>query len=317
MNNENPNDVLNIVNPLGDSNDQPKLEPISDVSSDTPVADANSAPVTKVETTNETPEVVPQESFNIVSNDAKPEVPVTPQMSESAANIKPNVGDVRYNPVTGEEVNVGEMVGTSASDNNDEVNNVEKLKKVEIEYKPTSTANTVMLVLFFLFLVLFIVFLPDLQNLIALYKAGGEAVPEEITTGVLVCTIESSSSNLDTEIERRFSYIDKKLTGAKFITTVRGDPTLDEEELDNLNNVCTQIKNNVSGLSGISVNCEYEEGKLVERESFDYSSYNSDEVTSAYVEAGGSVLELEKDDDIDEVMTKMRRSGFTCNKEKE
>ena len=42
----------------------------------------------------------------------------------------------------------------------------------------------------------------------------------------------------------------------------------------------------------------------------------SDCKDAAYTEAGGSMLEFQKDDDIDHIMTNMRQGGFTCNKEK-
>ena len=217
--------------------------------------------------------------------------------------------EVRYNPVTGEEMDMSKPSGNE----NDPgaVDNTEKLKTIEVDYQPASTANTVMLVLFFVFLIIFVVFLPNIQSLIAEYKAG-EKEEKEIVTGTLVCELSSSTINLDTNYERRFSFTEKKLKSAKFSTIIRGNESMDGDELSALNSKCQQIKSNVDNLSGVNVSCTYENGKVTEIESFDYASYNPEQVVAAYVEAGTDLAEFTLDQDIDDVRTLMSRSGFSC-----
>ena len=171
------------------------------------------------------------------------------------------------------------------------------------------------MIIFFVALIAFVCFLPNIQELIQKYKEG-PTVAEEIYTGKLVCTLESNTVNLARNITRTFAYTDKKLESAKFVTEVRGDPSLDEEALNELNDQCTIIKDNVDGLKGIVVDCSYSEGKLVETESFDYADFDAEAVDAAYTEAGGNLMEFKLEDDIDEIMTQMRRSGFSCTKEK-
>lgn len=218
-------------------------------------------------------------------------------------------GEVRYNPVTGEEMNVNDVV--------DEVNNVEKLKKVEVEYKPTSKGSSILLVLFFIFLLGFIIFLPDIVSIVDAYKAGrGNVVLEEVPTGKLVCTLDTNTINLDKTIERVFYYEELKLKSSKFSTTVRGDATLDEEALQELYNQCSQIEENVDGFSGVNVSCDLSSDTLIEKESFDYEKYNAKEISTAYSEAGGSLVEFQFDQDIDKIEYLMKQGGFKCNKEK-
>ena len=332
-NNENPNFSVNLVNPLENNldNTQPVVQttvPPTEPSVEVPVL--TETPTEELQMTETVPTPVVEETETLepavevpATNASVTEAPTTDAPSTVApAPFSPTtkapttVGQTRYNPVTGEEMDVKELTGTKEEVvENTEVNNEEKLKTVDIEYKPNSTANTVMLIIFFIALILFVVFLPDIQSLIAQYKAGPQQI-EDITTGKLVCTLETSTVNLDREITRVFEYADKKLQSAKFTTIVRGDATLDEETLNELNAQCEQIKDNVDGLEGVSVSCSYENGKLTEKESFDYASYNVEDVDAAYAEAGGSVLEFEYEADIDTVMTNMRQGGFTCNKEK-
>ena len=273
MNNENPNveNVQETVTSPVVGNEAPVLNTVDPTASfetvdPTAVADpvVTEAPVVVSTTPNQVEELVPEQPSSVPSTVPRP---------TTSSNITPPAPDTgtRYNPVTGEEVNMNALLGKPEEPVQPVV--AEEPKNVEAEYKPPSKARIVLLVLFFIALIVFIAFLPDIQTMIALYKAGPTVVEE--------------------------------------ITTV---PTT--EAVTELNEQCTNIKANVAKMSGISVSCEYENGLLTEKESFDYATYDAEEVSAAYTEAGGSMLEFQKDEDIDLIMTNMRQGGFTCNKEK-
>ena len=225
------------------------------------------------------------------------------------AQVQPQAGGV--NSINAQ---VQSKIGGDNLDNK-AISREEKFKKAQENYKPPGKFKTFILLVFFALLIAFIIFLPEIQAFVAEYKSGNQTV-EEITTGKLVCTIDSNTVNLDKSVERIFSFTDKKLESAKFTTTIRGDITKDADALDELANQCNLIKQGVAGIDGITVGCEYEEGKIVEREHFDYKTFDIEKVRSAYTEAGGDVVEFEYGYDIDKVMTSMRQGGFTCNKEK-
>ena len=338
MNNENPNVEGNTgVAPAipeigGESNLAPTVDPTSFQTVDptatsapadsTPVESAPAAPAeaATVETPTLAPTVNPVEETEVLDTNEEATT------FTNTSNIKPRTDAInfdstdgapktRLNPVTGEEMNVDELAGKAAPPVIEKAEETKAEEKPEVEYKPTSKANTVALIIFFIALIAFVMFLPNIQTMIQEYKEGPQVI-EEIYTGTLECTLESSTVNLDRKITRSFQYDDKKLKSAKFTTVVRGDASLDEETLDGLNEQCTLIKDNVDGLEGVSVDCDYKEGKLTETETFDFATYDVEKVTAAYTEAGGILLEFTKDQDIDDVMTKMRRSGFSCFKEK-
>ena len=191
----------------------------------------------------------------------------------------------------------------------------EKLKNIQNNYKAPSKFKTFMLIVFFILLIAFIFFLPEIQVYFS-ELTSGKKEEEEITTGKLVCTLDASTTNLTKEIERVFTFTDKKLQSATFTTVIKGDPTKDEDALNEANDKCVLIKKSIKGVEGISVECKYEEGKLEEIEKFDYKTYEIEKVRTAYSEAGGEVVEYDYGHDIDKVMTSMRQGGFTCNKEK-
>jgi hypothetical protein len=248
----------------------------------------------------------------------KPKVEmVNPNLPNISVNHNSSsTNNIRFNPVTGAEEDINQIMKESnKKDDSFEVE--DKLKHVEVDYKPTSTWNTILLIGFFIFLVLFVYFLPEIQTTISNYRTGNiEKQVEEITTGKLVCTLESNTTNLTRNIERVFNYEDNQLKRATFTTVVRGDIVQDEAALDELNEQCQKVRDGVSLYDGVSIHCTYNAGQLEETEVFDYQVMPMDDITGAYLDAGASLLELEYNENIDQVMTLMRQGGFTCNKEK-
>ena len=193
----------------------------------------------------------------------------------------------------------------------------EKLKKAQENYQPPSKFKMFMNIFWIILVIIFGMFLPEISTGInKVFGPKPEGPEPDPTTGVLVCTLETNTANLDKGFSRKFNYEDNKLKSAVLETSTRGDVTLDEETLNELHSKCDMISKGVENVEGIQVTCEYTEGLLVERERFDYKSYDLATITAAYTEAGSSVVEFDYDADIDEIMKSMRQAGFTCNKEK-
>ena len=204
---------------------------------------------------------------------------------------------------------------TAAEDDNAMVN--EKLKRVEIDYKPPGKFKIFLMILLFIFIIAFVLFLPEISSYINLYKAGKlNQINEEITSGKLTCTLKSNTANLDMEYVRVFYFSDLSLYGAEFTLTTRGDPTQDEKTLDGLNEKCVKLNQHTKSLNGISVGCDYSDGKLVERQKFEYASINKEEIDSAFAEVGGTLPEFRNGQDITEIEKKMNSAGYSCLKEK-
>lgn len=204
---------------------------------------------------------------------------------------------------------------TSNDDPNAIVN--EKLKKVEIDYKPPGKFKMFLLFLFFVFIIGFAFFLPEISTYINLYRAGKlNQVDEEITTGKLTCTLKTNTANLDMDYVRVFSFEDKKLKSASFTLTTRGDATQDEATLDALNEKCKKLSEHSKGMNGLDVICEYTDGKLVEDQTYKFANLNKEDLTAAFVEAGGTAPEFSYDEDIDTIEHNMNAAGYSCFKEK-
>lgn len=200
-------------------------------------------------------------------------------------------------------------------DNNAMVN--EDLKKVEIkDYTPPSRFKVFVLLLFFAGLVVFIIFLPQISSYIRNYGSDKyEKVDEVITTGKLICIMDTNTSDLDKEYEFDFSFVDSKLKRTKYIEYTRGDSTT-ELALDELAEKCKTLKEETSELEGVSIRCEYSDGKLTETQTFELETVDEEELNAAFTEAGGILPSYKYEQDIDDIEKNMKASGYTCEREK-
>lgn len=264
-----------------------------------PNNDVLNSNTTEVPTITSQPVVTPSVSVT-------PEVPVVPQPT-----VTPEV------PVTSVEPT---MINNNVMPTQDDPNAIvnENLKKVEINYTPPSKAKVVLLVLFFIFLVGFIIFLPEISSLVRRMTTGdtGEGVEENITTGKLICSLDTNTAKLDKSYYLTFRYTDNKLEKTDFVITTKGDITLDEETLNELNNTCNQLKENVSDITGVSIQCSYSDGKLVETQVFELKDLDSEKLDAAFTEAGGNNPEYQYGQDIDRIERGMNASGYTCKRER-
>ena len=203
-------------------------------------------------------------------------------------------------------------------DNNSDPNGAvnENLKKVEINYTPPSKGKTFALIVFFIFMIAFIVFLPNITTMVNKLKAGKEPVEEKITTGKLICEYNTTTTNLDKDYRLVFEFSDNKLDTLSYNVTTKGDPTEDEKTLDELAERCNNLKDFTNSITGVTIGCDYSEGKLVEKQTFIYANIDDEKLTAAYSEAGGTNPQYTVGQDMDAIETSMNASGYSCKRER-
>ena len=201
-------------------------------------------------------------------------------------------------------------------DNNTMVN--ENLRKVEIkDYNPPSKFKIVVLLFFFALIIAFIIFLPQISSYIRNYSSGTSYQKEEeiITTGKLICTMDTNTTYLDKEYEFDFSFTDSKLKRTKYIVYTRGDSTT-EALLDETAEKCKTLKEETKELDGVTIKCDYSDGKLTETQIFELEAVDTEKLNAAFTEAGGILPSYKYDQDIDDIETNMKASGYTCERQK-
>lgn len=186
------------------------------------------------------------------------------------------------------------------------------MKEVTIDPdKSTGNGKYILTAILFIGLFFMVVFLPNISAFITEYMANKQ--PEEvITTGTLKCTLDRISDNYDIHYEQIFSFTDNKLDKLVYTVKTRGDMNLDAVDLDNKNTKCKMVSAMSKNMDGFSVKCELLDGAITETHTFVYSEIDSEQVNSAYIEAGGVYQEYQNKQDMDEIEKSKNREGFSC-----
>lgn len=307
MNNENKNTNVGTNNVTSNTTNIPSVGsvPFNGVSPvNQGLSEINTSPVTPqiVSNPTEIPEMTAPTTPQIV-NDPTAALKGVDSSTISTTSDAPRITDTAVEATTHnhEQNNAGAMVN-------------EKLKKVEVEYKPPSKFKIGLMLFFFVIILAFIIFLPEVTQYMSDLFDKKDKTVIEITTGKLVCKLDSTTANLDKNYVRTFQFTDNKIEKVTFKTTTRGDITQDEATLNELNKQCTDIRDGLESLNGASIECDYQNGKLVETEKFDLATYDYEQTSAAYTEAGADMLKFDNGEDVDKVKTSMLQAGFSCEK---
>ena len=307
MNNENKNTNVGTNNVTSNTTNIPSVGsvPFNGVSPvNQGLSEINTSPVTPqiVSNPTEIPEMTAPTTPQIV-NDPTAALKGVDSSTISTTSDAPRITDTAVEATTNnnEQNNAGAMVN-------------EKLKKVEVEYKPPSKFKIGLMLFFFVLILAFIIFLPEVTQYMSDLFDKKDKTVIEITTGKLVCKLDSTTANLDKNYVRTFQFTDNKIEKVTFKTTTRGDITQDEATLNELNKQCTDIRDGLESLTGASIKCDYQNGKLVETEKFDLATYDYEQTSAAYTEAGADMLKFDNGEDVDRVKTSMLQAGFSCEK---
>lgn len=307
MNNENKNTNVGTNNVTSNTTNIPSVGsvPFNGVSPvNQGLSEINTSPVTPqiVSNPTEIPEMTAPTTPQIV-NDPTAALKGVDSSTISITSDAPRITDTAVEATTHnhEQNNAGAMVN-------------EKLKKVEVEYKPPSKFKIGLMLFFFVIILAFIIFLPEVTQYMSDLFDKKDKTVIEITTGKLVCKLDSTTANLDKNYVRTFQFTDNKIEKVTFKTTTRGDITQDEATLNELNKQCTDIRDGLESLNGASIECDYQNGKLVETEKFDLATYDYEQTSAAYTEAGADMLKFDNGEDVDRVKTSMLQAGFSCEK---
>ena len=167
--------------------------------------------------------------------------------------------------------------------------------------------------IFLALLILMIVFLPEINTFVHDFfnKKEAENTPS-ITSGHLICTLETNDSNFNYEYETDFSFKDSKLYKLTLTTKTVGDLNLDATDLSGLNASCQLLQFQTSKFDGVEVMCDLAGNTFTNTQTLDYEILNRDEVTTAYLEAGGIYPDYKYEENIDDIEKDMNAQNYSC-----
>ena len=269
---------------------------------------SNSVTSTPSTTTNVTSAVVTPNVTTTASNSVTP----TPSTTNvTPAVVTPNVTTIASKSETSPSATTFTTTNTSTekvSDTGKEVSGSDKKSG-----KKTSNLKMYLTFIFLALLILMIVFLPEINTFVHDFfnKKEAENTPS-ITSGHLICTLETNDSNFNYEYETDFSFKDSKLYKLTLTTKTVGDLNLDATDLSGLNASCQLLQFQTSKFDGVEVMCDLEGNTFTNTQTLDYEILNRDEVTTAYLEAGGIYPDYKYEENIDDIEKDMNAQNYSC-----
>ena len=258
--------------------------------------------------TNVTPAVATPNVTTTASNSVTP----TPSKTNvTPAVVTPNVTTIASKSETSPSATTFTTTNTSTekvSDTGKEVSDSDKKSG-----KKTSNLKMYLSFIFLALLILMIVFLPEINTFVHDFfnKKEAENTPS-ITSGHLICTLETNDSNFNYEYETDFSFKDSKLYKLTLTTKTVGDLNLDATDLSGLNASCQLLQFQTSKFDGVEVMCDLEGNTFTNTQTLDYEILNRDEVTTAYLEAGGIYPDYKYEENIDDIEKDMNAKNYSC-----
>ena len=259
-------------------------------------------------TTNVTPAVATPNVTTTASNSVTP----TPSKTNvTPAVVTPNVTTIASKSETSPSATTFTTTNTSTekvSDTGKEVSDSDKKSG-----KKTSNLKMYLSFIFLALLILMIVFLPEINTFVHDFfnKKEAENTPS-ITSGHLICTLETNDSNFNYEYETDFSFKDSKLYKLTLTTKTVGDLNLDATDLSGLNASCQLLQFQTSKFDGVEVMCDLAGNTFTNTQTLDYEILNRDEVTTAYLEAGGIYPDYKYEENIDDIEKDMNAQNYSC-----
>ena len=269
---------------------------------------SNSVTSTPSTTTNVTSAVVTPNVTTTASNSVTP----TPSTTNvTPAVVTPNVTATASKSATSPSATTSTTTNASTekvSDTGKEVSDSDKKSG-----KKTSNLKMYLTFIFLALLILMIVFLPEINTFVHDFfnKKEAENTPS-ITSGHLICTLETNDSNFNYEYETDFSFKDSKLYKLTLTTKTVGDLNLDATDLSGLNASCQLLQFQTSKFDGVEVMCDLEGNTFTNTQTLDYEILNRDEVTTAYLEAGGIYPDYKYEENIDDIEKDMNAQNYSC-----
>ena len=271
-------------------------------------ATASNSVTSTPSTTNVTPAIATPNVTTTASNSVTP----TPSTTNvTPAVVTPNVTTIASKSETSPSATTFTTANTSTekvSDTGKEVSDSDKKSG-----KKTSNLKMYLSFIFLALLILMIVFLPEINTFVHDFfnKKEAENTPS-ITSGHLICTLETNDSNFNYEYETDFSFKDSKLYKLTLTTKTVGDLNLDATDLSGLNASCQLLQFQTSKFDGVEVMCDLAGNTFTNTQTLDYEILNRDEVTTAYLEAGGIYPDYKYEENIDDIEKDMNAQNYSC-----
>lgn len=193
-----------------------------------------------------------------------------------------------------------------------------KMKEVNIDYKGPGKVKTSLMIFLFGGLILLIIFLPEVTKFLDEFKnKNPEPIQkkEEITTGILECSLEANDADFNYIYSYEFHFKNKELKSVNYADTTQGDRAIDGAKLEAGYNNCKALSLELETLDlGVSMSCDLYNGSLNKSQTLDYSLMNVDKIELIYAKYKEKLPDYEYNQNIDDIEKSMNAAGYTCSR---
>lgn len=183
--------------------------------------------------------------------------------------------------------------------------------------KKDSNLKYYMTFIFLALLIWMVAFLPEISSFVSEFfdNRKQEEIPQ-ITTGTLTCTMNTNDDKYDYYYKAIFDFEDSKMYRLTYSATTKGDQYLDAVELAAMKSSCDLLQQQTANSKGIDVSCSLSNGVYENVQKLDYGTLGVKDVTTAYLEAGGTYPNYKFEQNIDEIEKEMKASNYTCERQR-
>lgn len=183
--------------------------------------------------------------------------------------------------------------------------------------KKDSNLKYYMTFIFLALLIWMVAFLPEISSFVSEFfdNRKQEEIPQ-ITTGTLTCTMNTNDDKYDYYYKAIFDFEDSKMYRLTYSATTKGDQYLDAVELAAMKSSCDLLQQQTANSKGIDVSCSLSNGVYENVQKLDYGTLDVKDVTTAYLEAGGTYPNYKFEQNIDEIEKEMKASNYTCERQR-
>lgn len=183
--------------------------------------------------------------------------------------------------------------------------------------KKDSNLKYYMTFIFLALLIWMVAFLPEISSFVSEFfdNRKQEEIPQ-ITTGTLTCTMNTNDDKYDYYYKAIFDFEDSKMYRLTYSATTKGDQHLDAVELAAMKSSCDLLQQQTANSKGIDVSCSLSNGVYENVQKLDYGTLDVKDVTTAYLEAGGTYPNYKFEQNIDEIEKEMKASNYTCERQR-
>lgn len=170
--------------------------------------------------------------------------------------------------------------------------------------------NPIVLIIVFVIILGTVILLPYSKDLFGNIFSNDIATDEEkVTNGSLVCTLENTDDdNNSFEYTETYTFTNSEVDTLEHEELIQGDADF----LNERNDRCQLLKQNASSIEGVEINCDLNTSNMVETQKFNLARVDFDQLSTAFMEAGGVYPNAEAGDSYTEVQHSMEIAGYTC-----